>query len=243
MPDEPTGEVEPGTDTGADSSGAGTAAGAQAGDEARTFTQEEVNRILAEQRRKIEPKSAELTDLRSKLAAFEQAEADRKAAQMTELEKAQAVAAEAAKRAEAAEAREQAAQQAAMRANLVAAKGADLPELFRGRVTGSTEEEVLASLQEQRQAVADLQTQFVRDLSAALSERIAETYGEAGQALAARLAGTPVSIGAPPAPTGQPAVPQPWDPRTPPTDMNAVYDRLAQMGVQVPAPPGRRASG
>lgn len=239
---EPTGAVEPGTDTGADSSGAGTAAVAQAGVAPRTFTQEDVERIIGERLRKVAPK-AEVEGLKAKLAAFEQADKERADAQKTELQKLTERAEAAEQKRLAAEQAALAAQQDALRARLVAAKAPDLPELFRGRVAGTTEDEVLASIQEQRQAVAELQTEFVRYLSGATPERIAETYGEAGQALAARLTGTPVSIGAPTAPVGQPAVPQPWDPRTPPTDPNAVYDRLAQMGVQVPAPPGRRVSG
>jgi len=240
---EPTGVVEPGTDTGADSPGAGTAAGVQAGVTPRTFTQEDLNRVQAEERRKRQAAEKLLAEREARLAEYERAEAERKAAAMTELEKAQATAAEASRRAEEAEQRAAKAAVDALRAGLVAAKAADMPELFRSRVTGSTEEEVLASIQEQRAAFAELRAQVARDLAEAPPERIAETYGDAGQMLAARMAGQPVSIGAPTAPVGQPAVPQPWDPRTPPTDMNAVYDRLAQMGVQVPAPPGRRAGG
>lgn len=80
---------------------------------AKTFTQDELDRIVAERIARERKKFADYDDLKTKLTAFEQAEEERKKAEMTEKERLEAEKAEAAKRAEEAEGKAQAALEAA----------------------------------------------------------------------------------------------------------------------------------
>lgn len=104
----------------------GNTTGPEAG---RTFTQDEVNRFLAEDRRKNEAKFADYDELKAKAAKFDEAEAANK----TELQKAQEAA-------QAAEKRAQAAESGLLRARVAAAKGVPVELL-----TGSTEAELEAA--------------------------------------------------------------------------------------------------
>lgn len=98
-------------------------------DAGRTFTQEDVNRFLAEDRRKNEAKYAGFDEIKAKADKFDQAEAANK----TELQKAQDAAAAAEKRATDAEAK-------VLRATVAAAKGVPAELL-----TGSTQADLEAS--------------------------------------------------------------------------------------------------
>lgn len=86
---------------------------AEPAEPAKTFSQDELDRIVAERIARERKKFADYDDLKTKLTAFEQAEEERKKAEMTEKERLEAEKAEAAKRAEEAEGKAQAALEAA----------------------------------------------------------------------------------------------------------------------------------
>ncbi len=108
-----------------------TNAGSNTGpqDSGRTFTQDDVNRFLAEDRRKTEAKFADYDDLKARAAKWDDAEAANK----TELQRATEAQTAAEKRAEAAEA-------ALLRAKVAEAKGVPAALL-----SGSTEAELEAA--------------------------------------------------------------------------------------------------
>ncbi|MEK4910568.1 phage scaffolding protein [Niallia sp. FSL M8-0099] len=79
----------------------------------KTFTQEEMNEILAKRLKREKEKQAELDEKLKKLEAYEQAEEERKKAEMSEIERLAAEREEAAKKAEEAEEQAKKAQEAA----------------------------------------------------------------------------------------------------------------------------------
>lgn len=100
-------------------------------DTGRTFTQDEVNRLLAKERRDQEQRFSGYDELKAKAAKFDEAEEANK----SELDKALA-------RADKAETELEAARLDALRSRVAAAK--NLPAELAGRLTGTTEEELEA---------------------------------------------------------------------------------------------------
>lgn len=114
-------------------------------DTGRTFTQDEVNRLLAKERRDQEARFAGYDELKAKAAKFDEAEEANK----SELDKALA-------RADKAEAELEAARLDALRSRVAAAK--NLPAELAGRLTGTTEEELEADADNLAEALRPART-------------------------------------------------------------------------------------
>lgn len=131
--------------TGADA----TEGAAEAG---KTFTQEQVDALIAKRL------SRAMAPLQAKLAEYEQADEKRRQDAMTEQERLAETVRAAEARAAAAEQTAQAAEAARVRAELIAEKAADLPPVFRRLITGSTADEVDASIAAARTEYENLKT-------------------------------------------------------------------------------------
>lgn len=196
------------------------AAGAPpAGDAAKTFTQEDVNRMLGEAKRDSKDagdkagRAAALKEVEPELAELRQFKADAEAAKLTEDEKRQ-VELKAAQDAAAAEkARADALAVEGLRRDAIAEKAPELPAAYRRMVGGTTPEEIEQSVKAAAEAhdadSAEIVSEFARFLTSATPEQVVEQLGEElGKPLAARMLGRPASIGSPMQPTnGQPVVP------------------------------------
>ncbi len=101
----------------------------------------------------------------------------------------QAAAAAAEERAAAAEAARQDAEVRTLRVNLLAIEAADLPTVYRDRVTGATEDEIRASIADAQAAYLGDRDAFLGKLATMTPEQVA-ALGEAGQPVAERLPGT-----------------------------------------------------
>ena len=184
----------------------------------KTFTQAEVDKIAADRAARAERKAAaEKAELQAKLDGYTQAEEERKAAELSEVEKAQKAAADAAAARQEAEARALAAETRALRADLLSQHAADLPASYKAQITGATEEDIIESISRARETFeADrggiskaTQETLFRDVATLTPEQLTEKYGEVPEAAAviARLTGKPVSVGSPSAAGGQPSPP------------------------------------
>lgn len=200
-----------------DTAGAGTGAGANAG----ALTQEQVDKIVADRLARAERKAeAQRAELQAKVDGYERAEEERKAAEMSEVEKAQKAASEAKAEAEAARAEAAAERVRALRADLISQHAADLPPAYKAQVAGTTDEEITESIATARAAYeadrGNVSAAVVQELLTLTPEQVADKYGEAGKALAGRLAGRPVSVGSPSnAGGGGGSVPGTFDPNKP----------------------------
>jgi len=112
-----------------------------------TFTQAQVDELMGKRLSRANAAHEKTqAELQARIAELEKAEGDRKAAAMSELERAVARAAEAEKATLAAQAQAEVAQTDALRYRLVAEKATDLPDMVRRQVTGSKPEEIEASI-------------------------------------------------------------------------------------------------
>ena len=204
-------------DTG-DEPGAGTqladATGEQDGSGdagAPLFTQDRVNRIVADERRRREAAERDASETRKRLEALETEQEQRRQAEMTELERTREVAQRAEEQRLAAEAELQSSRAETLRATMIAANATDLPPAFRARVVGNDADAVKASIEEQRAEYRALQTEMLRGLAGKTAEALTQEFGEDGAALLRAFGGRVPSIGSPSTPGGtQPSAPQTW---------------------------------
>jgi hypothetical protein len=198
-----------GTNTGADGTGAAAGTG--------VLTQEQVNALVGKARQDAAAKAQREADkrtaeLQAELDKFRADAEARKLAEMSELEKAQAEAAEARRLVQEATQAAASARIDALRANLIATQAATLPPEYKALVTGDDQDTITASIAEVQTRYVAAQTEFVATLSRMAPEQVVEQYGEAGKALADRLAGRQVpSIGSPPNASAPPSQSEPPD--------------------------------
>ena len=158
----------------------------------------DVDAIAARARKKAE---AERDALAARVAELESAERERAEAAMSEQERAVAEAQRAKAEADAEKAAAAQERVAALKARVIADKAPTLPAAYRALVAGDTEEAIAESLsaveaQYQQDTTSPVQSALA-ELATLTPEQVAERYGDAGAALAARLQGQPVSIGGP----------------------------------------------
>jgi len=243
MADEPTGT--PGTDPGAGnptSPDAGAGADGQGAPPAVAQTQADFDRMVGE-RIGRERKNAEAAQaaLQTKIAELEAAEQKRADADLSEGERLKKEAEEAKSAREVAEARAEAAELAATHALFLRGNAADLPEAYARMVTGKTESELKESLEKVGKVYAEDAKVVFRSIAGMTPEQLLERFGDDAKPLAERLAGKPVSVGAPSNAGGtQPGAPPVWDPNDPKTQTPEAYaakrkrDGLAPIGRQGP---------
>lgn len=159
----------------------------------RTYTQQDLDAIAAKARREGESKAKAAE---ARIAELETAEAERQRAEMTELERAKAEAEEARAAMAAAQSAAAASALAADRANIIAAEGQGLPPAYQAMVTGPDADAIRASLAAARAQHDAEQAALLARIAAMSPEQLAQ-LGDEGKALAERMAGHPVSIGAP----------------------------------------------
>jgi hypothetical protein len=167
----------------------------------RTYTQQDLDAIAAKARREGESKAKAAE---ARIAELEAAEAERAKAEMTELERAKAEAEEARAAMAAAQSAAAASALAADRANIIAAEGQGLPPAYQAMVTGPDADAIRASLAAARAQHDAEQAALLARIAAMSPEQLAQ-LGDEGKALAERMAGQPVSIGAPSSATPPPA--------------------------------------
>lgn len=170
----------------------------------RTYTQQELDAVAAKARRDADNKAKAAE---ARIAELEAAEAERARAEMTELERARAEAEEAKAAMAAAKSEAAASALAADRANILAAEAPTLPNAYKQMVTGADPDAIRASLQAAQEAYEADRRRVLADVATMTPEQIA-AMGDELKPLAERLAGQPVSIGAPSS-AGAPAPPPP----------------------------------
>lgn len=208
QPGETPGEPKPTGDEGAPPAGDAP----KPEDTPKTFTQEDVNRLVAAEKRDAtaagetrgrEAATAENADDLAELATRRTAEKSEAEQRQEELDAEKL-------RADTAVAQAQTAERGRLRAEVIAVDGADLPTIFKATVDGDDEAKVKESVVGARAAWEELEASVVaKTLTAAASmtaEQLVEKYGEeATKALVGRLTGRAPSIASP---AGGPA-PQP----------------------------------
>lgn len=201
---------------GSGAQGAGDTAAGQgtAPPAGKSFSQDDVDRMIAD-RLAREKRAADkrASELEAELAGYRDDAEKRKAAEMSEAEKAAQARAEAEARAQAAEDRLRQAEVRALRAEIISAEAADLPATYKAQVTGEDADairESLASVRDQHKAdAADL----LRRVSGMAPEDLVAQFGEdAAAPLAARLTGKPQNVGAAPRPGTVATPPDEWSP-------------------------------
>lgn len=121
---------------------------------------------------------AETDSLKARLAELEAERAKAEEAKLSEFERAQKAAKDAEDRAALAEAVAQQERITARRATLVASDPKPLPVVFRERVTGDTDDEIAASIEEQHEAHIAMLAQFAMTLSKTGADELTELIGE-----------------------------------------------------------------
>lgn len=157
----------------------------------------DVDAIAARARKKAE---AERDAAIARVAELEAAEKARAEAAMTEQERREAQIAERERAAVEREAKAVEREREAVKARAIAANAPTLPVAYHAAITGETEEElaesIAAAVAAYQQDTAPAVQSVLADLAALTPEQVAEKYGDAGKAIADRLQGNPVSIGA-----------------------------------------------
>jgi len=186
------------------------------------ITREQEDAIAARARRDADARARAAEKradaVEAELDAFRAADAERKAAEMTEVERAAQAKADAEARAQAAEERAQRATADALRATMIADHAADLPAPFKQAIGGATPDELQESIEKAREEYKILHVALTQEMVATMladlrnltDEQLAQKYTEGGNELVALRVGSPVNIGnpsnagglAPPEPTG-----------------------------------------
>lgn len=192
----------------------------------KTFTQADVDKMMQDRLARQTKQTDKTTeDLQTKLTALEEAEAERERAELTETEKLQADLVAAQAQVKTAEEGRASAQHDALRSQVIAQHGADLPPAYHTQVQGENAEALLQSVEEARtqhtQDLADYTAKLLSNLATATPEQLTETYGEAATALVTRLEGKPPSIGGPGAAGAAPPPGDNGTGETDPTSMTA----------------------
>lgn len=237
------------TQTGADAGAgnptapdAGAGADGQGAPPAGMHTQADVDRIVAQRLERDRTKAADAqAALQAKIAELEAAEKKREEADLSEGERLKKEAEEAKAGKADAEARAEVAELAATRALFLRGNAADLPAAYAQMVTGKTEAELKESLEAVgKQYAEDVQAVF-RQIVTMNADQLVARFGDDAKPLAERLAGKPVSVGAPSNAGGtQPGAPTVWDPNDPKTQTPEAYaakrkqDGLPPIGRQGP---------
>jgi len=226
----PGGNEEPTTGTQPGQNAGGNTTGAPAG---VALTQADIERAQAEVRRAADREHKKERDvLTERLKTLEDEKAKRDEAELSELQKAQKVAADAEVRRVAAEQALATAQVTALRANLVSQNAASLPAAYRAQITGDTQEEITASITATQAAFDADRTAMIQRLAAMTPEQIRQEFGDVGAALAERMQGKPTpSVGAPTNPPGQQAPPAAKTIED--MDQNEFMAEMAKQGIRV----------